>query len=163
MAGIKSYLTPRNRRELIDFIAIHGENYDRYLQWCDARGIKAFTKAYLHTWVFRKNDRIKQSREEFDRKVRAASTYDREKRIEEMELDMQNLNMLFHGNADNPELVLKIIEMKRKISVEIAKERGEYMKQDKVIEGSITTGASLRQAAVTRLLNVGDDDETTDI
>lgn len=128
MAGIKSYLTPRLKRELVHFIAVNGENYERYYQWTEAKGVKAFSKAYLHNWVYKRLDKIKEVRTEFDEAVRRQSTFDRERRVDELEQDINKLNVLFFSNTDRPDIQLKIIEAKRKVIESISKERGEFMK-----------------------------------
>lgn len=146
MAGIKSYMSAREKAELVKFIAVTGENYDRYIEWCQQRQIKPFTKKYLHTWVQRRRLKVKDARKVHEEEVRKLSMYDKERRIEQLEGDVNILNGQIEKTFDIPELQLKLIEQKRKTMEAIAKERNEWLKP----ESKETSGA----AAADRLGNL---------
>lgn len=144
MAGIKSYLSAREKHELLEFIAATGENYDRYLDLCEKRGWKPFSKKYLHTWIQRRRGKVQIAREKHKEEVRKLSMYDKTRRIEELENAVAVLNShmvavqvedhncnrcgLIHAVA-SPDTVIRLMEQKRKLLEAIAKERNEWLRE----------------------------------
>lgn len=123
-------------------MAATGENYEKYCEYAASRGWKLFTRKYLHTWVARKRIKIRAARVEHKEHVRRMSMYDRERRIETLERDMDLINNSLLGGAHEcnhcgfthvghpPEMMLRLMEQKRKTAEAIAKERNEWLKQD---------------------------------
>ena len=112
----------------MEFIASTGENYSRYLEWTEKRGVKPFTQKYLHTWIQRRRPKIKQARARHEEEVQRMSMYDRERRIREHEADLDTINQLILKFYDDPDTMVKLLEQKRKMSQAVAQERGEWNK-----------------------------------
>ncbi len=134
-------MSAREKDELVKFVAATGENYDRYLDWCDKRDIKPFTKGYLHTWIQRRRHKVQVAREEHKEEVRRVNTFSKERRLDELERDIDIINtQLVLAGVDphsctecgkphvNVELLIKLTEQKRKLLEAIAKERNELGK-----------------------------------
>ena len=165
MAGIKSYLSAREKTELLEFIAATGENYDRYLDLCEKRGWKPFSKKYLHTWLQRRRPKLQLAREKHKEEVRRMSMYDKTRRLEELENSVLTINshLVMQGIEDHsctrcgsvhaatsPDMVIKLMEQKRKLLEAIAKERNEWLKESANSEAE-STRDRLREA-VTKAL-----------
>ena len=171
--GQKSYLTLRLKNELLLFLAGVGENYDKYIEWCDRHQIpqdQRFTKKYLHTWVQRRRPKFQNARADHNEEIRRLSMYDREKRIADLENDLGILNSHimvagkehsahqctkcgFTHEVAGPEVVIKLIEQKRKISQAISVERGEWNKGESEEKKPDSTRDMLRAAAMEALVN----------
>lgn len=149
--GLKSYTSAREKNDLIEFIAATGENYDRYLEWCAARGVKPYTKKYLHTWIQRRRPKIKQMRIKHDEEIQRMSMFDRERRIRELENDLDTLNHLISKNFDIPELLVKLLEQKRKTAQAVAQERGEWNRPEAKEPDGAATRERLRTGALALL------------
>lgn len=143
--GIKSFLSAKEKEELVIFLAATGENYDRYLEYCSKREWKPYSKNYLHTWVNRHRHKIKIAREENNERIRRLATFNREKRISELETDINRINKLLAmadksahtcdrcGEAHmqmKPDDIIRLSEQKRKGLQAIAQERNEWQKPD---------------------------------
>jgi len=140
--GNKSYMTQREKNALLEFIAATGENYERYVKWCGEHGIEqVFTKKYLHTWVQRRRPKLRVVRTQRDEDIRRLSMYDRERRIRELENDLDTINQMIEKNFDMPEMVVKLLEQKRKTSQAVSQERGEWNK----IETKESDGTAARE------------------
>lgn len=149
--GIKAFMSQREKSDLIDFIAVTGENYDRYLEWCKQRGIeKVFTKKYLHTWVQRHRPRVKVARIRVEEEIRRMSMFDKEKRIRELENDIDMVNQLVQKSYDIPEMMVKLLEQKRKLLQAVAQERGEWLR----VENKESDGTTSRNAIRARVMEV---------
>lgn len=166
MAGIKAFLSAREKAELIDFIAATGENYERYLDYCARRGWTAFTQKYLHTWLQRRRAKLQLAREKHKEEVRRISMFDKQRRIEELEASVQIINShivmqtvedhncsrcgLAHSVL-SPDMVIKLMEQKRKTLEAIAKERNEWLKE--VSSGREDSTRDRLREAVTKALS----------
>lgn len=145
----RSYLTPREKNELVEYIAASGQSYERYLDWCDRHQVtNRWTEKYFATWVQRRRRKVQVQREEYREHVRKQSTYDKERRLFELERDLEMINksLGFAGKAKphicskcqedhlipTPEQILKLIDLKRKHIESISKERGEWMRPESV-------------------------------
>lgn len=162
---VVSYLSAREKAELVQFIAATGENYDRYLDYCSKRGWKPFSRKYLHTWIQRKREKVKVARDQHATEVRKMSTYDKERRIDDLERSVEVINshILVQTVEDHdctrcgslhsvlsPDMVIKLMEQKRKLLEAIAKERNEWLK-DTASKGVESTRDRL-DAAITKVL-----------
>lgn len=126
--GIKSFLSSKEKKDLIQFIASTGENYDRYLEYCSQRGWKPFTKAYLHTWCQRKRAQIQAARSDHKEEVRKMSMYDKERRIADLERLADQLKVAINKSLDDPRMLISLSDQLGKTFERIAKERGEWLK-----------------------------------
>lgn len=163
--GQKSYLSAREKLELIDFLAATGENYERYKEWAEQRGVKPFSQKYLHTWIQRRRYKFQQAREKHKEEVRRMSMYTRERRIEELEKDLELLKFQLINDTHNctkcgalhgikPDDIIKITEARRKISEAIAKERNEWLKPE-TSEGSELSTRDRIRSKLTEMLESG--------
>lgn len=160
MAGIKSYLSKREKEELVRFVAGTGENYTRYLEWCEKRNAKPFTKSYFHMWVQRRRSIIQEERIRQKEEIRRLSVYDRQRRLEELErigeylleqMDNIRAHELCGASCKPIETLLKLMEQHRKTMEAISKERGEWNKPDQQPNASETRALIAKRQALTQL------------
>lgn len=121
-------LNERQKRLLATYIALNGENYQRYADWARGQGIPLFTPAYLHRWVNKNRPEIRLERGVIYERLRMKSQLDRESRLAHLEEDVLRLDHLLR-DAD-ADLSIKLIEQKRKCLQAIAEERGEWRSKD---------------------------------
>lgn len=145
--GIKSFLSTNEKKELMEFIASTGENYDRYLEYCAKREWKPFTRGYLHTWVHRHRDKIRMYRQEHREEVRRLSMYDKERRIEDLEDLADELKVQINMSKNDPRTLIALSEQLRKTFEAIAKERGEWLKAEESRNEGATTRDRLTEIA----------------
>lgn len=151
----RSYLTKPEQALLIDFVAAKGENYGRFLDFCDRREIpddRRFTEDYFHVWCHRHRPAIQIARARHTDVVRSESTLDREKRLTLLEGQVARYRddiRILTENRDKieeaidegaegysrfaPRKIPSVIETRLKVEESlgkaldrIAKERGEY-------------------------------------
>lgn len=166
-----SYLSKNQKEDLLVSMAGTGENYDKYLEWCDRWKVpveKRFTKKYLHTWIQRRRPKFQAAKAEHQETIRKMSMYDRERRVHELEQDIAVINSHlyvagkehsvhqctkcgYNHEVAGPETALKLIEQKRKLSQAIAIERGEWGKTETKEEGAGGARDRLRAAALEML------------
>ncbi len=131
--GNKRFLTAGEQRDLIEFVAGKGENYQRYLEWCDANQVpqpRRYSESYFHKWVSKRRDGLRVVREQHKVEVRKASTLDKERRIQMLEGSIERLRGLIESNQDfTVEQLTKLEEQLGKMLDRVARERGEYGKQ----------------------------------
>lgn len=173
MAKTQSYLSTKLRKDLKRYIAAAGESYPRYLEWCESMQIpeeRRFTKYYFKTWCQRHRDEINMYRSLRDNELRQISIYDKEMRIREIEGDIERINGILKSetlsgsytmhecsvcdvvhDALPPDIVLKLIEQKRKLLESLSKERNEWMKSDGSIESKSSPVDVARSAALSLL------------
>jgi hypothetical protein len=137
--GIKSFLSTAEKKDLVNFIAATGENYERYLEYCKQRGWRPFTAKYLHTWIQRRRSKVQDARQEHREEVRKMSMYDRERRVNDLESIADTLKKSMDKVSDDPKTLVALSEQLRKTFEAIAKERGEWLK-----EAPIQTGPTAR-------------------
>lgn len=141
----KSFLSRNEKHDLAKFIAGTGQNYDRYSQYAERRGWIKFTPYYFKRWVHNHNALIRKYREIHMEEVQRISIYDRVKRIEALERSIELIDSHLTLQASDygphectgcgfahevigPEIAIKLMEQKRKLLEQIAKERNEWMK-----------------------------------
>lgn len=148
------YLTKPEEALLIAFVGAKGENYSRYLDFCDRNEIpdsRRFTEQYFHVWCTRHRSALSLAKAHQADVVRSESTLDRENRIALLEEavvrfreDIRVLTELkdrieeevveegfTHRIRRIPSCIetrLKVEEQLGKTLDRIAKERGEYAK-----------------------------------
>lgn len=134
MPARRSELTRQAKEDLMLYIALNGENYDKYKAFCAQRGYYVFTPHYLHNWVGRHRDAIVALRTTHTETVKQASEYDRKKRLTGLERNAERLQERIDAVLEDPnnsdELLIKLMEQHRKLMETIAKERGEWLKAD---------------------------------
>lgn len=144
----EAFLTKPQQKLLIRYLAGAGENYQKYSEFCDQFGLKKFTPHYLRRWIHNHREVIQLEREKVKMEVNQASKHDRERRISDLEKDIERIEMALitvdkanHvcrdcGEPHNPEVdvMLKLMEQKRKLSQAIAQERGEWNKEEKATD-----------------------------
>lgn len=138
--GIKSFLSSNEKKDLVQFIASTGENYQRYLEYCNQRGWRPFTEKYLHTWIQRRRAKIQDARQEHREEVRKKSMYDKERRVHDLEVVADTIKKAIDKVQDDPKTLIALTEQLRKTLEAIAKERGEWLKA----EPEVAQGASVR-------------------
>lgn len=131
--GIKSFLSSAEKKDLVKFVAATGENYDRYLEYCEQRGWRAFSKKYFHTWVQRRRQYVQAERQLHREEVRKMSMYDRERRVSDLENLADTLKKQIAKNLEDPRIIVSLSEQLGKTLERIAKERGEWMKNEEQI------------------------------
>lgn len=167
-------MSAREKEELVDFIAATGENYQRYLEWAEKKGVKPFTQGYLHTWVQRRRIKVQKSRELHIEHVRQLNSYTRKKRISEYEKDINRINALLDGDshtcshcseihyAISPETIIKLTEQKRRNLESIAKERNEWQRPDDNSQDNALSSKQRLDTAIAALLPQGEKAEVID-
>jgi hypothetical protein len=143
--GIKSFLSRSEKKDLIQFIAATGENYERYSEYCETRGWKKFTPGYLHTWIQRHRPKIQEAREEHREEVRKTSMYDKNRRIQDLEAIADRLKKSIDKFQDDPKILVSLAEQLRKTHESIAKERGEYLKSESDFTKDVSVRDRLKQ------------------
>lgn len=146
--GNRSYLTPREKAELVEFVAASGQSYERYKEWCGLHHVtNIWTPQYFNTWVQRRRAKVQTARAEHQEHVKKQSTYDKERRLFEYERDLELVNKALryatkgrphdcpyckevHEPYVSPAEILKLLDIKRKHLESIAKERGEWMRPE---------------------------------
>lgn len=129
MSGrIRAFLTPQAKQALIAYIALNGENYEKYSAYATALGWKLFSRRYLHNWVGRHRPAIQEERAQCVQKLRAVSTMDKQRRLNEMEVNSQQLQHRIQMDGRNlgADELIKLMDMHRKLCQAIAVERGEW-------------------------------------
>lgn len=164
--GIKSYLSHNQKEDLLNYLAATGENYDKYLEYCEQYKLKPFSQKYLHTWIQRRRPKFQKARRLHQEELKRLSMYDKTKRIEGLENDMNMLNAQLVKDLHNcpkcgephsplsTEVIIKLTEQKRKISEAIAKERNEWLKPEPDAGDEQSPRERLR-SALAKVLNEG--------
>jgi hypothetical protein len=174
--GVKAYLSTREKEELVDFIAGTGENYQRYLDWCEQHQVlNRWTEKYFHTWIQRRRGKIVVARNKYKEEVRRLSLYDKERRIVELERSVDVINShLVAADSDHtthtcktcgasheivgPEVAIKLMEQKRKLLEAIAKERNEWLKPESTASNEPTARERLTAISMALLANATETD-----
>lgn len=160
MPAIKSYLSKKDKADLMQFIAMTGENYDRYLEWCQARSARPFSRGYLHNWISRRRVLINEIRAKQREEIRRQSRYGKDRRLEELEKVAEHLlntidQMVIHDvcmpTCKPVDTLVKLMEQHRKTMEAIAKERGEYNKLDQQSDDRDTRALIAKREALARL------------
>ncbi|MDE2104987.1 MAG: hypothetical protein KGL39_47555 [Patescibacteria group bacterium] len=129
-----SFLTPEEKRSLLDWIGAHGEGYPGYLDWCEREAIpneRRFTKASYGSWVQRRRLKVQASRANHREESRRQSRMDREARMLALEATFARLDQLTRNSGvDDPDKLVRLEEQKRKTLEAIAKERGEWLSKE---------------------------------
>lgn len=127
---VTRYLTRPEMDSLIEWVAEHGDNYDRYTRWADENHIPdehRFTRAYLSRWIQRRRRAVQDTRQRHMLDVRAGSLLDRTGRLRKLEEDFARLELAARLlESSDPKMLVAVIEQRRKLLESIAKERGEY-------------------------------------
>lgn len=162
--GKKAYLSANERKDLVEFIASTGENYQRYLELCTQRGWTPFSEKYLHTWVQRRRARVQEMRAVHKEEVRRLSIMDKQHRMSELERANDIIKARIMETLDGEhecdqcnqphytksDMIIKLIEQQRRVLEAIARERNEWQKDEKEDNGS-SARAKLRDATLKAL------------
>lgn len=153
-----AFLTKPEQSLLIEFTGAKGENYNRYLDFCDRHEIpdgRRYSEAYYHQWIHRHRPAIQMARGRHQDVVRSESTLDREKRLALLEEQVtryrDDIRILMEHRDKIEEIIeegqsgyarfrpqkipdvvesrLKVEEALGKALDRIAKERGEFNRQ----------------------------------
>lgn len=128
MPGIKAYLTKGEKALLVSYVAHAGEEYNRYIEWCDQNFIakeRRFTPYYLKRWIQRRRVAVQNARQELREAARKASLHDKESRLKTLEAQAERLQERIENTKDD-NIYLRLEEQLRKTLESIAKERGEF-------------------------------------
>jgi len=163
--GNKAYLSQRAKKELIEWVAANGENYNLYRELCEKRGWTPYTPKYFHTWIYRRKGKLDLARADHAEEVRKMSVYSRERRVEELEQDVGRINAVIIAfenekmhicshcellHTTTPDTLIKLSEQKRKLLEAIAKERNEWGREPRESE-EVSVGESARAIALAKL------------
>jgi|CXWK01.1.fsa_nt_gi hypothetical protein len=143
--GIKSYLSAAEKKDLVQFVASTGENYQRYLEYCEQRGWRPFTQKYLHTWIQRRREKVQIARQEHREEVRKTSMYDKERRVSDLETMADQLKKSITKFGDDPKMLISLSEQLGKTLERIAKERGEWLKAEAELTKDVSVRDRLKQ------------------
>lgn len=144
-----SFLSDKERQDLISFVGGTGENYDRYLEWAAKRDVTVYTKAYFHRWVQKWRSAIQDARVKHIADVRAGAQYTRTKRLETLQNSTERLLAVIQREGLPVDALLKAEEQLRKQLESIAKETGEFNKPD---PNANRTGGGVMNALVERMM-----------
>lgn len=173
MPANKAYLSKKLKKDLMRYIAAAGESYTRYEEWCDSLQIpseRRFTYYYFRNWCHRHRDEINYFKNLRDEQIRQFSTLDKESRVRELESDIDRINAIlrsetvngdfivhecskcgeFHDALD-PNIVIKLIEQKRRDMETLSKERNEWMKADATVNSTSSPVSVARDSALRKL------------
>lgn len=123
-----SFLTKAAQRDLMEFVAANGENYEAYRHYAESRGWQLFSPQYLRNWVQRRRAAVQALREIHKIEVRKKSLLDREARIAYLEDGVRRIASALQSEdgAMTTESVVKLLDQQRKHLQAIAQERGEW-------------------------------------
>lgn len=146
MLKAKSFLQPQEFKDLIEHVAAHGENYDRYLNWCNEHNIpeeNRYTRQYYHRWtqVPKNKSLIRAAKAEHALAVRREMTLTKDMRVAELQasasrireeigrqLDTHECEVCECHNSKSVDTMIKLEEQLRKTLESISKEMGEFNK-----------------------------------
>ena len=126
-------LSERQKELLLDFVCVNGEIYAKYAEWAPRMGLRVFSHRYFRNWVQRHRAKIQTERILIAHRGRTMSVIDRKARLSHLESDLFELDTNISGAA--PEILIKLIEQKRKVLQAIAIERGEWNAREDPHEG----------------------------
>ena len=126
-------LSERQKELLLDFVCANGEIYAKYAEWAPRMGLRVFSHRYFRNWVQRHRAKIQTERILIAHRGRTMSVIDRKARLSHLESDLFELDTNISGAA--PEILIKLIEQKRKVLQAIAIERGEWNAKEDPHEG----------------------------
>ena len=130
--GNQAYLSAAEKRDVMELVAGKGENYQRYLEWCDRTQVppaRRWTELYFHKWVSRRRDQIRVLTEAHRVEIRKSSVFDKQKRLDMLEGSVERLRgLLESGEELTVADILRLEEQLGKMLDRIARERGEYGK-----------------------------------
>jgi hypothetical protein len=143
----EAYLTPPQEKNLIDYVVGHSEAYAHFVHWADREELppeRRYTEASWRVWLQRHRAQIKAVREAHRQATWTGSTFDRKKRLQELEESYEKLRGLI---SDDPKTVIAIEEQKRKLLEFISRERGEFgQKVSPDEQATISTNEKLSKA-----------------
>lgn len=131
MVAQKRRLNPTQLGDLSDWIARNGENYERYIEWCNLQNLPQearFSKGYLPTWIQRRRAMIQAKRAVFREEIRSASRLPKVRRMELLEASVERIQgriVECQLNGDDF-LLLKMEDQLRRQLESLAKEMGEF-------------------------------------
>lgn len=145
--GQKALYAKKEQEAILRNAAGSSEMYDRYVEFSERNwpGRRVWTKHYWYKWVQRHRDLLNQFREEQRIAIREESMYNRVRRIDDLEAGLQRIDEMMAseswephdcdtcGNLHDcisPTDLAKLLEQKRKLLEAIAKERGEWLKNE---------------------------------
>jgi len=128
----QSYLTDQQKKLLIAHVALNGTQYDKYLQFAKKYGVQPFSYRYLRKWASKYRSAIEAEKERQLYALRKRSRLDRYSRLHMLETIVEKLEERLQHAIDNgnDDLAIRLSEQLRKQLEAIAKERGEWLKDD---------------------------------
>lgn len=150
----KSFLSAAEKRDLMEHLAAKGENYDRFIEWCEKHGVppeRRYTKDTLHKWYGRRRDQIRALREQHRVQVRKDSTFDKTVRLQKLEDAATRLERRleeFDITEGTWADYARLEEQLRKTLESIAKERGEFNRADEDDGHMISLQSELARQAI---------------
>lgn len=128
-------ITKVQKKHLLTFAAGAGENYAAYLKFCETHSIPTFTKAYWPVFVQRNRRTVQAIRQGLIAQIAAEAMMDRKARLSLLEDDIARIEEIFSTQLEEltVDQVVKLTDQKRKTLEAIAKERSEWMQEEKPV------------------------------
>lgn len=140
------YLTKNEEESLVRFVAAKGENYERYLEWCEAEKIpeeRRYTPGSFHNRVNKVRLRINSEKAEIQDLARDAAVMTKERRVTRLQRQLDRIEgMLMDATSEDYthecegcgkthfdlNVIAKMEDQYRKTLESIARELGEWGK-----------------------------------
>lgn len=168
--GNKQIYTKNEQETILRHVAGASEGYHVYSDLADRLwpGERKFTPYYYKIWINRRRDRLREMREEVKEEVKKASMLNKVSRIEELEESVRMLNDALAEDVISTHLcdvcekkhspisaadLTKLLEQKRRTLESIAKERNEWLKDEKKDDSAERDGKEDLRIAALRFLN----------
>lgn len=146
--GQKAFYAKKEQEAILRNAAGSSEMYDRYVEFAERMwpGRQKWTKYYYQRWIQKRRAILNEYRGEQQEQIREETMYNRNKRIEDLEMGLARLDEMLESEAIDPHDcdtcgythdiispsdLTKLLEQKRKLLEAIAKERGEWLKEEK--------------------------------
>lgn len=128
-------ITRVQKKHLLTFAAGAGENYAAYLKFCETHSIPTFTKAYWPVFVQRNRRTVQAIRQGLIAQIASEAMMDRKARLSLLEDDIARIEDIFSTQLEEltVDQVVKLTDQKRKTLEAIAKERSEWMQEEKPV------------------------------
>lgn len=143
----RPFLSQEEERHFIRFVAQKGENYDRYLEWCEEEAIpedRRYTPGSFHNRVNKDRQLINRTRMSIEDAARESAVMTKDRRIGRLQRQLSRIEEMLERAAgqDSHEctfcenthydlnVIAKIEDQYRKTLESIARELGEYNRNE---------------------------------
>lgn len=128
-------ITRVQKKHLLTFAAGAGENYAAYLKFCETHSIPTFTKAYWPVFVQRNRRTVQAIRQGLVAQIAAEAMLDRKNRLALLEDHVARIEKIMTEQEEEltVDQIVKLTDQQRKHLEAIAKERSEWMTEEKPV------------------------------